>query len=317
MMYMFIVALLMSSVVFIAFDEFGPESDAEYDEAEEEQENQEIDFQASVLGEAVKTLEEVLVLEEPDGDSVQWSGDLQQSSTGAIIAGYENTLGDVVETRDDYIAARAAAASGEYDVISGTPEDDHVFSGNGRDILIGWEGNDTLSLGDGDDTIQPVFDREMIGHDSLRGGDGDDWLEDRFGRDILRGDSGDDTLIALDQSPVRGADFVGGGRGDDVLSGDSGDTIKGGDGADFISIYVPGGPGVARVIVEDFDATEDTVRILVETDAPQYDEAFEVDKRMSGDDVRVFVNDQEVAIFQNLSIDALDALTIGNYRATW
>jgi Ca2+-binding RTX toxin-like protein len=62
--------------------------------------------------------------------------------------------------------------------------------GDGDDVLIGGEGNDTLSGGDGDDVLIGG-----AGNDALSGGAGDDVLIGGPGVDVLDGGTGDNILI--------------------------------------------------------------------------------------------------------------------------
>jgi Ca2+-binding RTX toxin-like protein len=68
-------------------------------------------------------------------------------------------------------------------------------------ILLGGDGNDTITCGDAGDR--------------LSGGNGDDWLDGGAGKDVIYGDSGNDMLL--------------GGNGSDWIYGDAGrDTVHGG-----------------------------------------------------------------------------------------
>ncbi len=88
------------------------------------------------------------------------------------------------------------------------------------DILIGNQGNDSLTGGNKNDILIG-----LEGNDWLRGGDGNDWL---FGNDD------NDTLVG-----DRGADTMEGGSGDDRLiwnNGDGSDRMNGGDGNDVVEV---------------------------------------------------------------------------------
>lgn len=92
------------------------------------------------------------------------------------------------------------------------------------DLMVGTEGDDTLSGGSGAD-----WATGGTGDDNIYGGAGDDILAGNGGNDIIRGEAGDDVLY--------------GGSGDDVLigggnstgSGDQGDVLIGGAGSDWAS----------------------------------------------------------------------------------
>ena len=74
-------------------------------------------------------------------------------------------------------------------VITGSTDNDTIYSLGGNDILRGEDGNDELYGGDGDDFLYGED-----GNDTLIGGDGDDELYGDVGDDILRGGAGNDTL---------------------------------------------------------------------------------------------------------------------------
>jgi Ca2+-binding RTX toxin-like protein len=83
--------------------------------------------------------------------------------------------------------------------------------GNGlANVLLGFDGNDTLDGGAGDDLLD--------------GNAGNDILDGHSGNDTLGGNTGDDTL-----SGAAGSDILNGGTGKDLLDGGEGnDTLDGG-----------------------------------------------------------------------------------------
>ena len=100
--------------------------------------------------------------------------------------------------------------------------------GGTNDILVGHEGNDTLSGGGGDDTL-----KGNDGNDRLFGQSSDDLLQGSIGSDILEGGAGNDTLYGNE-----GSDLFRGGGGNDTLSGGAGfgqDKLKGEDGDDSLA----------------------------------------------------------------------------------
>ena len=103
----------------------------------------------------------------------------------------------------------------QYDeIVYGTPGNDVLEAGNGRQILVGQGGDDVLSGGNQDDC--------------LLGGPGDD---------VLRGDNGKDILLG-----GLGADHLDGGNGKDKLIGGLGaDRLDGGEGKDRLD--AGGNPG--------------------------------------------------------------------------
>ncbi|MCC5617389.1 hypothetical protein LC605_20325 [Nostoc sp. CHAB 5836] len=73
--------------------------------------------------------------------------------------------------------------------ISGTDYDDLIVGNNGNDTLSGGLGNDTLTGGNGNDTLSGG-----LGNDTLTGGNGNDNLYGGYGNDSLIGGSGTDTF---------------------------------------------------------------------------------------------------------------------------
>ncbi|MFB9971672.1 M10 family metallopeptidase C-terminal domain-containing protein [Pseudoroseomonas cervicalis] len=104
------------------------------------------------------------------------------------------------------------------------------FSGNDlANILVGSEGDDTLSGLGGNDTLVG-----WAGHDTLIGGPGND---------VLRGETGDDTLL--------------GGEGDDVLLPGLGrDVMTGGPGADWFRYRSVAEIGLLEDRITDFDLAD-------------------------------------------------------------
>ena len=114
-------------------------------------------------------------------------------------------------------------------MISGGDGDDHitvdesngaitlnvtVTGGNGKDVIHGGAGADSIDGGNGKDKIY--------------GQDGNDWLNGGNGRDVVYGDDGDDVVIG-----GRGRALVDGGAGDDDLYGGQGkDDLTGDTGND-------------------------------------------------------------------------------------
>ena len=79
-----------------------------------------------------------------------------------------------------------------------------TLTGDGSDnILLGWDGDDVIATG--------------IGNDRAHGGNGADTISGGDGADDLRGDAGDDTLNGED-----GNDYLMGGAGADTLNGGNG-----------------------------------------------------------------------------------------------
>ena len=152
---------------------------------------------------------------------------------------YVDADGDVVDNND----AILPGDTGNDDLILGFEGndsidagdgDDRVFGGADNDTIDGGVGNDVLSGDDGDDVIEGGDGDDMLfgndGNDDLSGGDGMDKLEGGHGDDTLTGGAGNDDLWA-----GAGNDRIVGGDGDDVANGGSGnDVILGNAGNDTL-----------------------------------------------------------------------------------
>ncbi|MEL7464348.1 MAG: matrixin family metalloprotease [Pseudomonadota bacterium] len=127
--------------------------------------------------------------------------------------------------------------------VIGTPLDNEIRGGAGRESISGGDGDDdirgragrdTLEGGDGDDLLRGDQQKDRLlggaGEDTLRGGDGDDALFGEAGGDRLSGDRGEDRLIG-----GAGDDMLFGGADEDRIEGGAGaDTARGGAGEDDI-----------------------------------------------------------------------------------
>ena len=125
--------------------------------------------------------------------------------------------------------------NGEGVIIIGTDGNDSLSGGDGNDNLYGDEGSDSLSGGLGRDIIDGGSGDDSLsggrGSDTIDGGSGDDSLSGGRGSDILSGGEGSDEL-----SGGSGRDFLDGGSGDDSLFGGRGnDELFGGEGSDELS----------------------------------------------------------------------------------
>ncbi|AZZ94523.1 hypothetical protein EUZ85_28940 [Hahella sp. KA22] len=87
--------------------------------------------------------------------------------------------------------------------------------GLGNDVLVGFEGVDSLLGGDGDDELVGLEGDDTLdggaGADVLKGGGGNDYLFGGADDDVLEGGEGDDSLT--------------GGAGDDILEGGAGNDV--------------------------------------------------------------------------------------------
>ncbi len=112
------------------------------------------------------------------------------------------------------------------DTLDGTDGGDSITGGAGNDSILGGDGADAISADGGNDTIL-----SGSGADTISTGDGDDSVFAGNGEDSILGEAGNDTL-----NGDGGTDSVDGGDGDDsILGGESNDTLQGGLGADFVN----------------------------------------------------------------------------------
>ena len=147
--------------------------------------------------------------------------------TGEDLQGFEG---------DDTLTGTGVLLGGDgNDTITLTDEDSEAHGGNGNDILyaddiedsilIGGIGNDTLTGYAGDDDL---YGQE--GNDTLYGGSGIDHIYGGNGEDTIYGEDGNDFIEGNN-----GADIINGGDGADNISGGNGnDQIVGGLGNDYI-----------------------------------------------------------------------------------
>ncbi|CUH77359.1 calcium-binding protein [Tropicibacter naphthalenivorans] len=143
---------------------------------------------------------------------------------------------------------------GDYnDRLTGTTQDNRLFTGNGSDRAFGLGGDDTLVGGAGADTLQGGN-----GVDLLQGYDARDFLDGGAGADELDGGSGNDTLRG-----GTGSDVLSGGKGRDILIGGTavGTTYPGDGEVDFFVFEDPStsGTGAARDIIRDFEQGLDMI----------------------------------------------------------
>ncbi|EAQ01548.1 type I secretion target repeat protein, partial [Pseudooceanicola batsensis HTCC2597] len=120
---------------------------------------------------------------------------------------------------------------------------DTVLGGQGNDLIKTGDDADTIIGGSGDDTLHGGIDDDYIegnrGDDEIIGGHGSDTIYGGSGDDRIN--SGDSSLLwgqepdATDLVPENGRDLVYGGAGNDTIEGqDDDDTIHGGTGFDMI-----------------------------------------------------------------------------------
>ena len=135
-----------------------------------------------------------------------------------------------------------------------------AVSGVGGHLVVGTNGNDTVTLTEGD--ISGVSIWGANGDDHITSGDGNQWIwggngddivESGAGNDTIFGDDGNDTIYAGD-----GNDTVYGSDGDDILdAGEGDDNVSGGAGNDIVYMspgtdIEDGGDGIDTIILGDW-----------------------------------------------------------------
>ncbi len=237
---------------------------------------------------------------EPDDQVVQGTGNAETLSGDG---GDDFVLGEANADKingnfgDDVLLGEAGADSlsgGQgYDTIMGGVGNDTIGGGRGFDLLIGGSGDDSILGGSGADSIAG-----SSGADTLDGGDDDDLISGIDVRGSLTplqvnlidsangataraaafnsymqttyGSEATPALLNRVTDGLSSADSTNtdddsllGGAGNDTLIGDLSDTLTGGAGNDSLEV-VSGGAGEA-VIVNDFNAAQDTLRVTVPT----------------------------------------------------
>ena len=177
---------------------------------------------------------------------------------------------------DDDIYGNAAAnrlESGDgHDIVMGYEGGDTILGGGGNDHLYGRaptggeDGADSISGGDGSDYLQGNAGNDSLdggtGSDRINGGNNDDNLSGGTGHDTMNGNIGADTLNGGDGNDSlrggQGGDSINGGAGNDILSGDLGaDLLSGGEGIDVFLFAAGGSLSAAPDRILDFsDGTD-------------------------------------------------------------
>lgn len=138
-----------------------------------------------------------------------------------------------------------------YDVMVGTEGDDviDVSAGDRPDLVVAYEGNDTIRTGPGDDLVCSGGGNDSIdsgpGKDRITASGGNDSIAAGAGDDVIYAGGGNDTLLGgPDKDTLRGeggVDLLQGDDGDDQLSGDNEiDVVVGGAGTDACGAPDPG-----------------------------------------------------------------------------
>ncbi|GIH04008.1 hypothetical protein Rhe02_20750 [Rhizocola hellebori] len=243
----------------------------------------------------------VVVNTGPGNDTVRVSVDPATNEQLLTVNGVQHRYPPNAE-----LTIRAGAGNDEVTVDPGTRLNLSITGGEGRDILRGGGGDETLVGGDGRDQIYGG-----AGADRLSGGAGRDYLEGQAGNDRISGGMGNDTAYGLggDDRLVggEGRDYLEGGRGNDTLDGGAGndmlsggrdnDTLRGGAGNDVMygglgNDSAAGGSGRDRFFGEAGDTTtgdverrtnlaiNDTARFITVNGTPEFQERVQADLDM-------------------------------------
>ena len=165
---------------------------------------------------------------------------------------------------------------------------DRLIGGRGRDTAVFSSRNNTVDLrissrqrtGDGRDVLTLI--------ENVKGGAGKDILTGNDRRNTLNGENGNDRLY--------------GGGGNDLLIGGLGkDEAWGQGGRDTFRIQT----GAGRTIIKDFQDGDDRIHLASGYSGLRL--------KNSGDDVRILLSGDLMAIVENVSADGLQRS--GNYLA--
>ena len=147
--------------------------------------------------------------------------DMMVKELGVTDTNSETLPASLVEAihglNEDQLKGLASKLEANYE--KQTDGNDHLYGGEGDDVLIGGGGNDQLFGGAGDDLLFGGSGSDRLfggeGDDVIFGGSGDDYLDGGAGSDKLYGGSGND-IIKYDASDF----LVDGGEDIDFLVGD-------------------------------------------------------------------------------------------------
>ena len=139
--------------------------------------------------------------------------------------GGPSSLGDDY-TATDGVEFNSPSDVGSFDYhIIGTPEEDEIYAGGGKDLIEGGGGTNWIFARGGDDEIHGDS-----GDGEISGGGGDDLIFGGEAGHNISGDEGDDIIFGGD-----GGGSIDGGEGADwLVGGDSVDYMRGGEGTDLL-----------------------------------------------------------------------------------
>ena len=187
-----------------------------------------LDYSASGAGVSINLATGAASGGDATGDVLAGADGIFGSAFNDTLTGFDNQglVGDVYWNEIYGAAGNDSISLGDgEDFGYGGADNDTVLGGGGNDVVEGGDGNDSLFGGTGNDTVAGD-----AGNDVLDGGDGNDQTFGGTGNDSVTGGAGNDSLDGGD-----GADTLSGGLGGDVLYGAAGsDTVDAGDGADSL-----------------------------------------------------------------------------------
>lgn len=188
------------------------------------------------------------------------------------------------------------------DRVSADAGDDEIYLGGGDDLYGAYdlgadEGADTIDGGSGDDTIIA-----NLGDHAITGGAGEDRIEDHGGTVHIDGEDDDDLILSANASDPAAPDTLLGGDGDDTIHAGANDLVDGGDGRDQIWLRSDAG-GAADIA----HGSSDSLTITLAAD---YAGAEEYDLVQDGEDVRVVLDGQVLAILRDTLADDVNAIDL-------
>lgn len=170
-----------------------------------------------------------------DSVSLQMTQDYE-----VVMLRFAKEIASVAEASSELDQTIIIGTDGD-DTLSGAAADETVQAGQGNDILFGRYGDDQLFGGSGHDRLEGGQGNDRLfgnaGRDVLLGGDDRDVLLGGAGNDRLLGEDGNDVLKGGTDNDVliggEGRDRLYGEEGNDVLLGSEGeDSLYGGEGQD-------------------------------------------------------------------------------------
>ncbi|MFT7598105.1 MAG: hypothetical protein ACI8TP_001026 [Acidimicrobiales bacterium] len=180
--------------------------------------------------------------------------------------------------------------------VEGGDGNDTISAGNGQDTIIGGDGNDTIDAGRGRDYVSGGAGNDAVsggpGDDTIYGLDGDDRINGDRGNDYIDGGAGSDTVHGSD-----GNDVVAGGSGDDRLfGGDGDDVVVTASGQDLVVDYNSFGNDQDRVIAQESDEiiVEDNAQTEIVTIDPDRGASMTIDPGAGPEFVARVESDLEV-----------------------